>query len=92
MRDYVSKFYSCDACKKDYLKQVEFILSRTNKVSGKKYIDEPAIMAWELANEPRPMRPAANDAYEKWISEVAAFIKSKDKNHLVTLGMKDICN
>jgi len=86
MRDYVAKFYSCDACKKDYLKQVEFLLNRTNKISGKKYIDEPAIMAWELANEPRPMRPSANDAYNKWISEVASFIKSKDKNHLVTLG------
>ena len=86
MRDYVSKFYSCDACKKDYLRQVEFVLNRTNKISGKKYIDEPAIMAWELANEPRPMRPSANEAYKKWIGEVAGFIKSKDKNHLVTLG------
>lgn len=88
MRDYVSKFYSCDACKKDYLKQVEFILNRTNKISQKKYIDEPAIMAWELANEPRPMRPAAMDAYKKWISNVAAFIKSKDINHLVTTGVE----
>jgi mannan endo-1,4-beta-mannosidase len=86
MRDYVSKFYSCDSCKKDYLRQVEFVLNRTNKISGKKYIDEPAIMAWELANEPRPMRPSANEAYKKWIGEVAGFIKSKDKNHLVTLG------
>ena len=86
MRDYVSKFYSCDACKKDYLKQVEFVLNHTNKISGKKYIDEPAIMAWELANEPRPMRPSANEDYKKWIIQVARFIKSKDKNHLVTLG------
>lgn len=86
MRDYVSKFYTCDECKKDYLKQVEFILNHTNKINGKKYINEPAVMAWELANEPRPMRPSSNDAYKKWISDVAAFIKSKDKNHLVTLG------
>ena len=86
MRDYVSKFYTCDECKKDYLRQVEFILNHTSKISGKKYIDETSIMAWELANEPRPMRPASNDAYKKWIGDVAAFIKSKDKNHLVTLG------
>lgn len=86
MRDYVSKFYTCDACKKDYLKQVEYLLNRTNKISGKKYVDDPAIMAWELANEPRPMRPSSSEAYKKWISSVAAFIKSKDKNHLVTLG------
>jgi mannan endo-1,4-beta-mannosidase len=86
MRDYVSKFYTCENCKKDYLKQVAFILNHTNKISGKKYTEDPAIMAWELANEPRPMRPAANEAYQKWISDVAAFIKAKDKNHLVTTG------
>lgn len=86
MRDYISKFYTCEECKKDYLKQVAFILNHTNKISGRKYVDEPAIMAWELANEPRPMRLSSNEAYKKWISDVAAFIKSKDKNHLVTLG------
>lgn len=88
MRDYVSKFYTCEECKKDYLKQVGFVLSHTNKISGKKYVDEPAIMAWELANEPRPMRPSAITAYKNWISEAAAFIRSKDKNHLVTTGVE----
>lgn len=86
MRDYVSKFYTCNECKKEYLKQVEIILNHTNKISHQRYIDEPSIMAWELANEPRPMRPGSNEAYKKWISDVAAFIKSKDKNHLVTIG------
>lgn len=86
MRDYVSKFYTCTPCKEDYKKQVSLVLSRTNTLTGKKYTDDPAIMAWELANEPRPMRPASNIAYVKWIEDVAAFIKSKDKKHLVTLG------
>jgi mannan endo-1,4-beta-mannosidase len=85
-RDYVSKFYTCSPCKEDYLKQVAYVLNRTNKVNGRKYIDEPAIMAWELANEPRPMRPAANEAYAQWVKDVAAFIKSKDTKHLVTIG------
>ena len=43
-------------------------------------------MAWELANEPRPMRPAAADAYRRWVADVAAMIKARDKNHLVTIG------
>ena len=43
-------------------------------------------MAWELANEPRPMRPASYGAYKQWISNVAGVIKSKDHNHLVTIG------
>ena len=85
-RDYVSKFYTCTPCKEDYQKQVAYVLNRTNKVNGRKYIDEPAIMAWELANEPRPMRPAANEAYAKWVGDVAAFIKTKDAKHLITIG------
>jgi mannan endo-1,4-beta-mannosidase len=85
-RDIVSKFYTCQPCKEDYLKQVNLILSRTNKYTRKNYKEDPAIMAWELANEPRPMRPAVNEAYKQWISETAAFIKSKDNKHLVTIG------
>jgi mannan endo-1,4-beta-mannosidase len=85
-RDIVSKFYSCEPCKESYNKQVSLILDRTNKYSGKKYTEDTAVMAWELANEPRPMRPTAADAYKRWISDVAAMIKTKDKNHLVTLG------
>lgn len=85
-RDIVTKFYSCEPCKENYNKKVDLILNRTNKYSKKKYINDPAVMAWELANEPRPMRPAANSDYKRWISDVAGLIKVKDKNHLVTIG------
>ncbi len=86
LRDEVSKFYSCETCVQDYLQQAATIIERTNSVTGKKYKDDDAIMSWELANEPRPMRPVATVAYLKWIQTAAAFIKSKDKNHLVTTG------
>lgn len=85
-RDIVSQFYACEPCKENYDKQVNLILNRTNKYSKKKYTEDSAVMAWELANEPRPMRPVANYAYKKWIGDVAAMIKAKDKNHLVTIG------
>jgi mannan endo-1,4-beta-mannosidase len=85
-RDIVSKFYSCSPCKKAYDEQVALVINRTNKVNKKKYTDDPTIMAWELANEPRPMRPFAHNDYKKWIADVSAMIKAKDKNHLVTIG------
>jgi mannan endo-1,4-beta-mannosidase len=85
-RDIVSKFYDCEPCKESYNKQVSLVLGRTNKYNRKRYVEEPAIMAWELANEPRPMRPAAAAAYRRWVRDVAALIKAKDANHLVTVG------
>lgn len=86
LRDAVSKFYDCAACKAAYDEQMYVILNRKNKFNGKKYTEDATIMAWELANEPRPMRPAANENYKKWIADVAAKIKANDKNHLVTIG------
>jgi mannan endo-1,4-beta-mannosidase len=86
LRDTVSQFYGCEPCKESYNKQVNLILNRTNKYTKKKYTEDATIMSWELANEPRPMRPVANAAYRKWIADVAAMIKSKDPNHLVTIG------
>lgn len=86
LRDLTSKFYTCEPCKAAYAKQLEFVITRTNKITGRRYIDDPTIMAWEHANEPRPMRPAANDAYRRWIADTAALIKRLDPNHLVTTG------
>lgn len=85
-RDYTSKFYSCAPCMQDYRQQVSYIINRTNTYSKRKYSDDPAIMAWELANEPRPMRASADSAYSAWISSTTEYIKSLDKNHLVTTG------
>ncbi len=85
-RDVVSQFYGCGPCGENYKRQVSLLLGRTNRYSKRKYTEDPAVMAWELANEPRPMRPAAAGAYKRWISDAAAFIKARDKNHLVTVG------
>src|SRR5688572_13115098 len=86
LRDVVSKFYSCAKCKDSYNRHLSQLVDRTNTVTGRRYTDDPAIMAWELANEPRPMRPYANEDYKKWVVDVAALLKSKDKNHLVVIG------
>jgi mannan endo-1,4-beta-mannosidase len=85
-RDIVSQFYGCEPCKAGYDRQVGLILGRTNRHNKRKYTEDPTIMAWELANEPRPMRPAAADAYRRWVAGAAAMIKARDKNHLVTIG------
>lgn len=89
-RDYTSKFYNCEDCKADYEKQLNYIFKHKSIYSGKTYASESAIMAWELANEPRAMRAAAIPAYKTWIENTSALIKSMDKNHLVTIGTEGI--
>jgi mannan endo-1,4-beta-mannosidase len=86
LRDNVAKFYSCEPCKAAYINQVVYVLGRRNTKNRKSYIDDPTIMAWEIANEPRPMRPAANATYKRFIADTAALIKQRDRRHLVTIG------
>jgi mannan endo-1,4-beta-mannosidase len=85
-RDYVKQFYTCDACKEAYRLQVKLIVNRVNTITRKPYKADAAIMSWELANEPRPMRADAIPDYTKWIDDASTLVKSFDKNHLVTTG------
>ncbi len=87
---YISQFYNCDSCKVWNKSWIEKIITRTNTINGKKYSEDQTIMSWELANEPRPMDSAAINTYKNWVSETAAFIKSLDENHLVTIGTEGV--
>jgi len=62
-----------------------------------RYKNSPAIFAWELANEPRcgadatrnlPQSPSGctTTTLTSWANDISTFIKSLDRNHLVTLG------
>ena len=83
---YIAQFYTCEPCKSQVDTYVRYVLGRTNSRTGTKYVDDPAIMAWEIINEPRPMGAAAIPAFEAWMKQVAALVKSVDKNHLLTTG------
>ncbi|HEY4335482.1 MAG TPA: glycosyl hydrolase family 28 protein, partial [Puia sp.] len=92
MRDRVSQFYGCASCVADYQGLVKRVVSRTNSITGKPYTSDAAIMAWELANEPRPMRSSAYAAYRQWVASTAALIKSIDPDHLVTTGTEGMAS
>ena len=85
-RDYITQFYNCQPCKDDVDKYITYILNHTNTVNGLKYTDDPAIMAWQIINEPRTMRPINNQAFLDWMKHVAALVKSIDPNHLLSTG------
>ncbi|CEL05012.1 Putative Man2 [Aspergillus calidoustus] len=86
---YHDDFYRLPQIKKAYKRYVKEMVSR--------YRNSPAIMAWELANEPRcgadgvrnlPRSPAGctPELLTSWIDEMSTYIKRLDRNHLVTWG------
>ncbi|MQM21453.1 hypothetical protein Taro_054494 [Colocasia esculenta] len=67
---------------------INAILTRRNSYSGIKYLDEPTIFAWELMNEPRCSSNTSAPLLQAWIAEMAAYVKSLDQKHLVTVGLE----
>ncbi len=67
---------------RDYL---VMITSRVNGYTGIAYRDEPSILGWELANEPRSSDPTGQLVY-RWVGEMSGFMKSIDAHHLVGSG------
>ena len=84
--EYVKQYVQCDEAKALFAKHVDFILNRENRYTHRKYIDDPAIMSWQIGNEPRAFSDENKPAFEKWIAEVAAQIRSIDPNHLISVG------
>lgn len=70
------EFYTDPQVKEDYKATVRHVINRTNTVTGVRYRDDRAILAWQFGNEMHSA-PAA------WLAEMAAYIKSLDPNHLV---------
>lgn len=83
---YISQFYSCKECQSSYQQWISKIVLRRNTITGSSYIYDNTIMAWELANEPRPMTSAAKENFFNWVVKTSEYIKNIDPNHLVTIG------
>lgn len=86
-----SQFYSVAPAVAMYHDYVRAVVTRTNAITGIRYADDPTIMSWQLANEPRPGGSEESgrrhmEAYLAWINGTARLIKSLDPNHLVSTG------
>jgi endo-1,4-beta-mannosidase len=65
---------------------IKQIIQRKNSINGRIYRDEPAILAWEVANELEYWR-FSGPQVRAWIEDIAGYIKTLDKRHLVTIGI-----
>jgi mannan endo-1,4-beta-mannosidase len=61
------------------------LAQRVNVHTGVAYRDEPAILGWELANEPRSSDPSGN-VIARWLEETGSFLRTVDPVHLIGSG------
>ena len=92
---FSAKFYQTPAAVELYRDYTARLIRRRNTVNGRIYRDDPTIMTWELANEPRPC--ADDSSMEKdvpifcdWVDSTARFIHEQDANHLVCTGSEGV--
>jgi len=84
--NYVKRFLSSDSAKALFAEHVRYIVTRTNRYSQIRYVDDPTIMSWQIGNEPRAFSEENKELLCEWLSSVAALIKSLDPNHLISSG------
>jgi hypothetical protein len=77
-----------------YKDMVKLLVTRVNTVNGRKYSDDPAILAWMLVEEfvsapfnyPNGFPHITTDEIADWVQENAAYIKSLDSHHMVCIS------
>ncbi|HEY0734094.1 MAG TPA: cellulase family glycosylhydrolase [Herpetosiphonaceae bacterium] len=91
---YHDDFYTDPVIRGWYKDWIAHLLNRTNSYTGVQYKHDPTIMTWELANEPRCISAGAygrspsctTTTLTTWADEMSTFIKTIDRNHLVSVG------
>lgn len=97
---YHHEFYTDTRVRQAYKDWIYHITNRINSIDGVAYKDDPAIFAWEIANEPRTINyenmDAPNgwntDTITAWADEMSSYVKSQDSNHMVAVGDEGFLN
>ncbi|MEU4690655.1 carbohydrate binding domain-containing protein [Actinoplanes sp. NPDC023714] len=74
-------FYTDPRVIADYRAYVKHVMNRVNALTGKRYADDPTIMAWELGNELEGMTP-------EWINTNASLFAGWAPRQLIAAGRR----
>lgn len=86
---FAGEFVRNERAKELYYNHVRYIVTRTNRYTGIKYIEDPAIFSWQISNEPRAFSSKEQDnkeAFAEWITASAKLIRELDPNHMISTG------
>lgn len=85
-----ARFYAMPEAQAAYRDAIRTVVTRRNSINGLAYVDDPTVMSWQLANEPRPGSDAGGvasfQAYRAWLDDTARFIRQLAPKQLVSTG------
>jgi mannan endo-1,4-beta-mannosidase len=88
--DQSASFYKLPEAQSLYRQFIEMLIMRKNTVTGVLYRDDPTIMSWQLANEPRPgdhgKKREEYQPFVQWVHETARFIRERAPHQLISTG------
>jgi mannan endo-1,4-beta-mannosidase len=87
-----SAFYTDPAAKAAYKDFVRFLITRVNSYTGVAYNRDPAIMTWELMNEPRNPDDKTGRVVTDWADEMSAYVKGLAPRQLCAVGDEGAMN
>lgn len=79
-------FYRDGWCRSHFAEHIQRLTGRTNHLNGRTYRDDPTIMAWELANEPRCSDDPSGMRLANWLSWAGGVVRECAPNQLVGSG------
>lgn len=85
-----ARFYRMPEAQEAYRDVIKTIIQRKNTLTGTYYYDDPTVMSWQLANEPRPGSDEYGqpffEHFKDWVHDTSKYIKSLAPNQLVSTG------
>jgi mannan endo-1,4-beta-mannosidase len=80
------RFYTDPQIRRCYRAYAAHVIHRRNRYTGLRYRDDPTVMTWELANEPRNRSDKTGHAVLSWADEMSRAIKHLAPHQLVAVG------
>lgn len=85
-------FYSNASIKQAYKNYIQHIIEHTNSYTHIANNEEPTIMTWELANEPRAQSDTSGERLYQWAKEMSNFVHTLAPKQLIALGTEGFFN
>lgn len=79
-------FYTNAEIRRCYKAYAKHVMGRVNRYTGLKYTNDPTVMTWELANEPRCASDTSGDTLVAWADEMSRYVKRLAPRQLVAVG------